>query len=224
MGLDGVELVMAVEDEFKINISDSDAARCVTVGLLVDLIYSRLRHNTQDPCLSQQGFHIVRKTMIELLGLKRSQIKLETRLGDLIGRTNRREIWHKLLHALRGQEDAWPPLERPSWMNRIVNLVIPIIICVAIVTLTWWPFIMALLVAVVAGILANLITIPFMQEFPESFLKVQDLIKLVRTLDSRNWTKDEVFKKIREITVEQLGVKESQVTLEANFVKDLLID
>ena len=30
--------------------------------------------------------------------------------------------------------------------------------------------------------------------------------------------------KVKEIIVEQLGVKESQVTLEANFVKDLLID
>lgn len=44
MGLDGVELVMAVEKEFKIAIADADAAQCVTVGRLVDLVHSRLRH------------------------------------------------------------------------------------------------------------------------------------------------------------------------------------
>lgn len=225
MGLDGVELVMAVEDEFKISISDSDAAQCVTVGKLVDLIYSRLRHNTQDPCLSQQGFHIVRKTMMERLGLKRSQIKLEAKLDDFIGRSNRREVLQKLLNALRGNEtECCPSLERPKWMTPIVSLVIPVVVCVSIVSLTWLPFIVALLVAVVAGILANLMTTPFKREFPASLSTVQDLIKFTRTLDSRKWTKDEVFKKIREITVEQLGVKESQVTLEARFIEDLLLD
>ena len=114
MGLDGVELVMAVEDEFKVTLTDADAGQCVTVGMLVNLIHSRVRHNAQDPCLSQQGFHIVRKTMIDLLGLKRSQIKLETKLEDLIGRADRKKVWPKLLHELRGQDDVWPPLKRPG--------------------------------------------------------------------------------------------------------------
>lgn len=37
-------------------------------------------------------------------------------------------------------------------------------------------------------------------------------------------TKDEVLKKVREITSEQLGVDEAQVTPEAKFVDDLGAD
>ena len=37
-------------------------------------------------------------------------------------------------------------------------------------------------------------------------------------------TKDEVFAKIREIVVEQLGADENQITLDANFRDDLEAD
>jgi acyl carrier protein len=37
-------------------------------------------------------------------------------------------------------------------------------------------------------------------------------------------TKDEVFAKVKEITVEQLGVDESEVTMEASFRDDLEAD
>ena len=52
MGLDGVELVMAVEEEFQIAISDSEASDCTTVRKLVELVNSRLRHDSKDPCPS----------------------------------------------------------------------------------------------------------------------------------------------------------------------------
>ena len=58
-------------------------------------------------------------------------------------------------------------------------------------------------------------------EFPDGMSKVKDLIKLVKSLDSRTWTSEEVFVKIRTITAEQLGVDESLVTLDAKFVDDL---
>lgn len=43
MGLDAVELVMAIEEEFQIAISDSEAAECPTVQELVEVILSRVR-------------------------------------------------------------------------------------------------------------------------------------------------------------------------------------
>jgi acyl carrier protein len=221
MGLDGVELVMAVEEEFKIAISDADAAECVTVGKLVDLVDARLRHDATEPCPSQRGFHAVRKHLIHQLGVKRAEVKPGTALVDLIGCRNRRNIWRELVGGLTDGKTKWPGLVRPKWMNLMVFLVVPFVVCLGLVVFTWWPFAAAFPVALGVAFLGDRLTVPFKREFPKGFSQVQDLIKFVGTLDTRTWSKDEVFQKIRAITVEQLGVKESHVTLEANFVKDL---
>ena len=44
MGLDGVELLMALEEAFGIEIKNEEAAETVTPGLVIDLIYSKLRN------------------------------------------------------------------------------------------------------------------------------------------------------------------------------------
>lgn len=221
MGLDGIELILAVEEEFKIAISDDDAVQCVTVGKLVDVVHSRLRHSAAEPCASQHGFYIVRRILMDVVALDRSQIKPETRLEDLIDRSHRREVWRKVMGFVADQKTTWHSLVRPKWLNLLLVLVLPGLVCFGIVIFTWWSFVMALPVAMVIAFLGFWITAPFKQEFPRKFTYVKDLIKFVRTLDSRTWTKEDVFQKIRSITVEQLGVKESQVTLETDFVKDL---
>ena len=218
VGLDLVELVMAVEEEFKIAISNTDAEKRVTVGKLVDYVHSRLRQGAGEPCPSQHGFYIVRRNMMNLLRLKRSQILPEVYLEDLIGRANRRKVWRNLLRSLTDKTNSWPPLVRPKWMNFLVILLIPVAACICVVTSTSLPMGLAIPVAAILAIFGGRFTTP---EFPSKFLQVQDLIKLVKTLDSRAWSKDEVFEKIRKITVDILGVKESQVTLDASFVGDL---
>ena len=40
--LDSVELVMRLEDKFDVKIADEDAAKLVTVGLVVDHLYTKL--------------------------------------------------------------------------------------------------------------------------------------------------------------------------------------
>ena len=42
MGLDGVELVMAVEESFGITLSDAEAFEAVTVGGIVQLAWSKV--------------------------------------------------------------------------------------------------------------------------------------------------------------------------------------
>ena len=224
MGLDGVELVMAVEEEFKVNIPDDDATRCVTVGMLVDLIHSRVRQRPEDPCLSQHGFYVIRKALMGVLGLERSRIRPDDRLDDLISRKDRLIVWRKVFQALQDQNAVEPTLQCPRWMKLMATLVIPGTVCLLITVLTWLPFIAAFLLAVLAGFLAHLMSVPFRMEFPESCSRVKDLVRFVGTLDPRIWSKEDIFLKLREIIIEQLGVKESQVNLETNFVKDLLID
>lgn len=226
MGLDGIELIMAVEEEFKIAIADVEAASCTTVGKLVELVFSRLKQNEGVPCPSQHGFYVVRRKVREFLDLGRFRVRPETRLDELIGRTDRRQVWCGLMDSLAGQKTTWPSLVRPRWLTGLV--------CVAIPAMAWigvtgvmgfydvaFPIVIGWGAAMVTSLLGGLLTIPFRREFPREFSQVKDLIKLVTTLDSRTWSEDEVFQKIRVITAEQLGVEKSRVTWDAEFVNDL---
>ena len=49
MGLEGVELVMEVEDEFAISISDEAAQQAVTVGDLYNLVLRLVRESETSP-------------------------------------------------------------------------------------------------------------------------------------------------------------------------------
>ena len=44
MGLDTVELLMTVEAEFEIEISDQEAEKIITVGQLYDCVMDKLKH------------------------------------------------------------------------------------------------------------------------------------------------------------------------------------
>lgn len=91
-------------------------------------------------------------------------------------------------------------------------------------TLLFWldfPSTLALISSLSLYILLSFMTRPFSYEFPDGMSQVKDLIKLVKSLDSRIWTEEEVFVKIRAITAEQLGIDAALVTMEARFVDDL---
>jgi hypothetical protein len=58
MGLDGVELVMSIEEGFGVTITDAEAEACAaTPAAVIDLVYGKLRASDQRVCVSQRGFH-----------------------------------------------------------------------------------------------------------------------------------------------------------------------
>jgi acyl carrier protein len=220
MGLDGVELIMAVEKEFKIAIADADAAQCSTVGALVDLVDVRLRHSSDERCPSQHGFYVVRQELMRLLAVKRSAVGPETPLADLMPRSTRRATWRRLLTSLTKGRTTIPRLRAPKWLKVLVWCVIPSVTAIYISVFRGMPLRFGLWAVLPAAVLANWLSVPLKREFPGDFSRVQDLITFVTTLDSRTWAREDVFLKLRSIIVEQIGVDESDVTLEASF-KDL---
>jgi acyl carrier protein len=221
MGLDAVEIVISVEDEFQIVLTDAEAGSCETVGKLVDLVYSRLRHEASDPCPCQHGFYLVRRQLMTLFALPRERIRPETRLAELIGKAGRRQRWRQLIEALVGQPAVIPQLLRPGWLRLLVGAGMPLFAGWASMRFFWFSFFEAVAVAVMVFFLGEWLTQRFENEFPAHFYQVQDLVKLVRTTDAKPWTKEEVFAKIQAITVKILGVEASKVTLDAHFVNDL---
>jgi acyl carrier protein len=221
----GAELVTAIENEFKIAISDSDAEKCETVGQVVDLVYSRLRHNSEEPCPSQSGYYIIREFLMNELRISRMEVRPDTMLEEIIPKPVRRRLWDDLIRSLTNAKTIWPPLDRPKWLTCCVFFILPGL--AFIVTMKWLPlelFWLGFLPGVGVALISDSLATPFKSEFPSGFSQVKDLIRFVKTLDSRKWSEDDVFKKIREISVEILGVKPERVTLDACWVRDLAVD
>ena len=73
MGLDAVELVMAIEDEFDLHISDDDAAKMITVGDMHDYVVAQLRARGETPS-EEAVWKKVHEIVVEQLGVRPEQV------------------------------------------------------------------------------------------------------------------------------------------------------
>lgn len=160
--------------------------------------------------------------MIGLLHVQRNQIRPDTKLEQIIPKKNRKNVWMEVTAALSEGEFFQGRLVRPKWMTYST---FPAFFLLPSAILKFWtdfPITLALISSLPVYVLLEWTTrLLFSVEFPDDMSQVKDLIKLVKSLDSRTWSKEEVFAKIRTITAEQLGIDESLVTLEARFIDDL---
>ncbi|HEY7120338.1 MAG TPA: acyl carrier protein [Tepidisphaeraceae bacterium] len=75
MGLDTVELVMEIEDEFKIQMPDADAQLIQTVGQLHAYVCHRLRPRPVPSCPSARAFYHLRSTLLRHCPIPRSAVR-----------------------------------------------------------------------------------------------------------------------------------------------------
>ena len=117
MGLDSVELVLAWEDAFDVEISDEDASKIRTTGDSIDCVCGKLqmRYTAIQPCPSVTAFGRIRKAF-ERFGVARNSITPEARISDLIGKRicDRRMRWVlgsagmlPIATSLRGRPLKW---------------------------------------------------------------------------------------------------------------------
>lgn len=108
-GLDGVELIMAIEEEFGIAIKDRHAEELYTVGLTYNYLQTRLKEATLDSCLTQKIFYKLRRAIVANYKLSRHAIDLDTPLDKLITYEELESGWPYLqLHS----ELEIPPFEQ----------------------------------------------------------------------------------------------------------------
>jgi hypothetical protein len=111
MGLDAVELILAVEDGFQIHIEDAEAGRVVTVGDLYQLVVSKLSSGTSKRCLTSAVFYRTRRRIVSVLGVDRREIRPCTSLEALLPEASRRNLWFALEEAMGLR---LPALEHPG--------------------------------------------------------------------------------------------------------------
>lgn len=229
MGLDGVELVMAVEDAFSISINDADAAKLLTPRLLTDYVLSKVTTTSATVCLTQRAFNLLRRSLLRHGGWKRSEITPDTRLPVLFPKKLRRDVIQKVITDL---EIKRPPEFVLADRVNVLLLVGPVLAGATVVycagqamhSIGIWIFIGVALAT--AGVAVRL-TRPLRTEFPKNLQTVGDLAQWVMTHKSdladatpTGWTREQITARVRDLIVEQLGVK-PDFSEDANFVKDL---
>jgi acyl carrier protein len=227
MGLDGVELVMALEEAFGVSISDAEAADLLTPRMVGDLIYSKLDQTEQSICQSQRAFYLLRKAMMRRLQLTRATFKPDTVFRDLVPEGQLLQFLQDLKVEVRAR--SWPSAVRPRWL---VNCICGFACAVSV--LVWYATkeplgkeigsILGVITAIVTGISLARLTRPFRIIVPLRYRKVRDLVPFVVTSDQIKWTREQVSVVVKRLTMEQLGLKEAQYWEDAHFVKDLGLD
>ena len=119
MGLDLVELAMEVEETFGFSIPNEDAAALDSVGKLYDYIMAHRFEGKQAGCLTSVAFYRLRRALMPVLGIARSDVRLSADLNAIIP-ARRRRIWSDLqdLVGLR-----LPELVRPVWVKAMATAV-----------------------------------------------------------------------------------------------------
>ena len=105
MSLDSVELLMAMEEEFGLEVPDSDAEKMVTVGLAYEWFKDRVASADPVACLTQRVFYRLRRALVKNYGLDRNEITPDTRLTDLLSPWLIEKGWPCLLYTSPSPRD-----------------------------------------------------------------------------------------------------------------------
>lgn len=216
MGLDTVELVLALEEEFGLQIPDDAATRLTTPGEVADYLCTRLRMDQTDPCPSQCGFYQLRKAINGRWGRARAGIRPDTPLGQLL-RGGARERWRALEEELGC---ALPSLRRSRLLFWGVVVGVPALCAAWFVrpgaTLTWPVMVFVMLLLVL-----HLATRSWGTEPPRGATTVGQLVRWITTVETGVHSREEVLARVIRVTSEQLDIPVEEIRPESRFVQDL---
>ena len=228
MGLDGVELVMEIEDEFGISIPDEEAEKLETPRMVADWVCSKLAMTDEATCQSQRAFHLLRRSLVELLGLPRRAVRLDMSLREHVPAEAEQELWTGLGAACAVR--TWPGLELPPWMSNSLMagglVVFGAITALAVMgSMGFMLGIFAGLVGAIGyGIAAARLTRSYRTRIPSEQRTVRDLIPYVVLSERVGWSRETVGIVVTRIVMDQLGVSEEKYTEDSNFVRDFGMD
>ncbi|MEQ8843587.1 MAG: hypothetical protein RIB58_01935 [Phycisphaerales bacterium] len=233
MGLDGVELVMEIEDHFKVTLPDSECSEVRTVADLAALVISRLP-GTSPGCPTARRYFRIRDLTVEATGVPPRSVRPRTDLDQIFPMRQRRKRWNGLrqkdrvvprLTASTGVDQAflwgtglalfaWLMLTAATWGASGASAAIPL----------------ALATVFAGGLGISFAYSRFAVCFPVGCATVADLVRMTMPHElptergERLAAEQEVLRKVREMTAAQLGMKVDKVQPQSRFVEDLRMD
>ena len=206
MGMDGVEIVMAVEDQFGITIEDAEAEHIRTPGQLIDLVSSKLACAPIALCRTRRAFHVVRRVFQKRFTIERRSISPDTKLGNIVPKLDRIHIWKSLQHEFGAT--TWPELHYPYACSLGILGFGVLSIYVA------EQYAKSAFLSWAVGISLFVLLWKFLKSLRTSFLgRVQTVAELARFLagqspalfePSQAWSQIEVAREVRRIVIDVL--------------------
>ena len=225
MGLDGVELVMALEEAFGLELTSDEVVKAMTPRLIGDAIFSKLQSTNQKTCQSQRAFYILRKTFMRKFGLRRAEVTPDMLFRSLVAQEQEALIWNDLKSSVKAR--SWPSLALPPWLHTLMKTS-TCAVFIAVFFLFWNLVPVGLKNAVILGVLAmiafNIIgaraTRRFKTRIPSRYQRIRDIVPFAVTSDEIKWTREQVSAVVKQIVQEQLGISDEKYWEDAHFVND----
>lgn len=222
MGLDAVELVMEVEDEFGIHISDAEAQSVLTVQDLARLAFSTREQRRAASCPSASSFYALRSAWVRAGVAERGEITPGASVSKLVTTLKRREAWRSASLAGVHLPALWTPSVVSFLAIAIAAVGAAIVMLIAMLAstpsfLTWLMLPAGLAIALDSSVRTAV---------PPGVVTIRELIHASQPGAGRS-TVDQyaaVLFRVREITAEQLGLPLSRVQPDSRFIEDLHID
>jgi hypothetical protein len=230
MGLDIVELVLAVEEGFQIHIEDEEAGRASTFGDLHELVRSKLRGGASNRCFTSAAFYRTRRAIVELLSISRREIRPSTELGALFNVNSRRNTWGRMQEVMGLK---MPPLGYSS--STVTTFAVGGLIlgtgAAACIHARVAGVALAAFIGLTMGGTALRLLPGFAVAFPNREETVGDLARDVLALNQAQfatefdgWNDREVWETLCRIIVNQTGVDRQLIKRDALIVDHLGID
>ena len=234
MGLDGVELIMEVEDQFEIQINDNAYSELRTVGDLHSQVVQQLELqqallDANPGCVSVAPFVATRQAIMSLVPVTRSAVRPRSPLAAIIPHATRRDTWSNLQSLT---SITLPSLILPPSLRVLVAAIAAIAIIAAtigaIVYMGPAGLILAVMASIILGYLMYAATRPLAVAFPPHCSTIGDVVRRAgpphyprKRITPMPVDSDAVWKKVVGIVASVLSVSETEIASDTRFIEDL---
>lgn len=231
MGLDGVELIVSIEDEFQIEILDIEAENIFTVGDIYECVLRKLAFSPEElkkiSCKSQHYFYELRKILMEEFQQQRKTISPKTSLKTVFKKEKIKERWEILAQRMNLK---MPTLERPKWLENFIGWTLLLsfisVPFIAVVNGSFYWSSLFLLIPFIGTLLHGL-TEPF-AVYPR-MNTIGELIDAIISINHRELvlsksSKTEVYWILKGIIANKTGAPIGDIKYNAKIVEDLGIE
>ncbi len=222
MGLDSVELLLSIEEEFGVTVEDRDAESLTTPRLLAEYVASKLGGIAPDSdrCLSHAGFHRIRSVLIRNFGARRNEVRPDSPINQFLA-GNIRARWRELKEAIGATQLPGLKCRKRIAYGLMGGMPLAGGILLFLGGTPAWTLLAAIFVlwgsaAVITERLADVV--------PDNLATVRALVPYVGIEKRTEWTQEYVLRRVIQITSVQLGIPIDEILPDHHFVKDLGLD